>query len=196
MILLRFACVGMAFVVGSGVAHAQPTRPQPPPSNSPDAPAPEVQRLAALAGEWDLHLTQFRPAKGVYEPVPTGPCRVDVLLEGRFVRMTIELRTGPRPIRNDFFWSFDQFQHTYRLAVLDDYFGLLDSHEGAGDGTSITVNNLKAHTVFPTPRGDLLAEFQLRITGPDGFSLAQRATADEGKTWAPVYRATATRVRR
>ena len=86
------------------------------------------------------------------------------------------------------FITYDQYRKLYRLAAIDDTFGLMDIYEGdfMNDNT-LQVTNLRADTNFPTNDGGEMY-FRLTFTELDENTrefLVERSS-DNGANWQPM----------
>ncbi|MBI1392701.1 MAG: DUF1579 domain-containing protein [Alphaproteobacteria bacterium] len=89
-------------------------------------------------------------------------------------------------LKTDF--SFDQYKNVYRLAVLDDTFGLMDIYEGNIEEGVLIVTNLRADTSFPLGDGRKM-NFRLRIpVAGNRREMFVDQSVDGGETWAKFYR--------
>lgn len=76
-------------------------------------PGPEHERLAALAGEWEVQLRQF----GAEQPLATGAAEGTSILEGRFVDIDGELEAGHGAFR--FTLGFDRRHGEFTITLAD-----------------------------------------------------------------------------
>lgn len=76
-------------------------------------PGPEHERLAVLAGEWEVQLRQF----GAEQPLATGTAEGASILEGRFVDIAGELEAGNGAFR--FTLGFDRRHGEFTITLAD-----------------------------------------------------------------------------
>lgn len=152
--------------------------------------------LNRLTGTW-IAEGRIRWGPGqTWVQLAAEPVRIDTLLRGRFLRMVVRAAQGSASLETHFIWSYDAIQSRYRLAVLDDQVGLLDSFAGSAT-LPVTVDNLTANTYYPAPTANGLEKTLARVTLdiPDStrFLMTQQNTADSGKTWTPFFEVVARR---
>jgi hypothetical protein len=147
---------------------------------NPDAPPPELKRLAMLANDFTAVLEQ-RDRKTEEWSSRVVEVSGREILAGRFIenRTRIQFTGEPRPSEVHIIWSYNVFNKRYRMAVLDDLVGMLDVFEQFSD-EPLSVTNAFGNrvTVRPLDGGKVRLE-------------ADR-TSDGGKTWTEVMRLTLT----
>lgn len=171
-----------------------PTPVAPPTVDPYPTPAPELAPFARLAGSWELELDQLRHRSNEWRRLAVEVSAVGAELRDRFVRQSFVVTYPgiPRPVRTDFVYSWDRFQHLYRVAACDDWAGLLDVFEGKLDGDLFVIDNTRSKTYFGAER--LATRLTLRFAGEDRLELDVEASSDDGGSWAPLYRGTLRRL--
>lgn len=186
--LLLCTVLGVFLTASPGACQGSPS------TSLPAGPAPELDPIARLVGAWELHVEQFRPGSEDWIVVPSDTSLVWLEMDGRYVRQRLVLRPpGQRPLTTDFLFSFDPWERRYRVAVLDDLFGLLDVFEGTWEGGTLRVDNVESRTFF-SDQG-IASRFDLDLE-EDRIHVRQWISYDEGATWTELYRGSATRIPR
>ncbi|RMB08536.1 uncharacterized protein DUF1579 [Eilatimonas milleporae] len=149
-------------------------------------PREKMAAFAAMAGTWTTR-SRFTPDKGLtWQEGP--PETVDVSLRQRGLALYERPRTPDGPgfhVESHLTW--DQYRNVYRLAAIDDNWGLMDIYEGMLDGNRLILTNLKSGTGFPTEDGGML-NFRLTYTvDRDMRTMTVEASSDAGANWFDYY---------
>ena len=144
-------------------------------------------RLAPLVGVSQVSGVRHSP-DGTMQLSPSQ-AEGEMILGGHALRETSHIEQQPGDVislQTEF--SFDQFRDRYRIAVLDNDFGLMDIYEGRFVSDALLVaTNLRSDTHFPLEDGRAM-HFQLRwdFSEPtvhfDVF-----LTVDGGANWLPFF---------
>ena len=163
-------------------------------AQSEEPPAPSVEpramlgKLEPLVGRWTLSLEYSANGGDNWTKYPNSIVEVGHRLKGLALAETT-VSAEPGALELETYFSYDQYRDVYRLAVLDDTFGVMDIYEGRLDDNALIVTNLKAGTFFPTQDGRELA-FRLTIAiDPVSRDMIIDASLDGGETWFPYFRA-------
>ena len=164
-------------------------------SNAEEQAVPEVsakplqamQRLAPLAGEWDMTVF-YTPDDG--ETWDASPAQVVNLEYGHKGFMLEEM---PATLDGTGFhmrsWlSYDQYREVYRKAALDDVWGIFDLYEGTIEDNRLILTNLASGTFFPVEGGNWRGfKLTLELQADQRWMWIDK-TDDEGTTWQPAFK--------
>lgn len=146
-----------------------------------------MARLAPLVGVSQVTGVRHSPT-GTTQLSPSQ-AEGQMILGGHALRETSQIEQQPGDIitlQSEF--SFDQFRDRYRIAVLDDDFGLMDIYEGRFvSDTLLVATNLRSDTHFPLEDGRAM-HFQLRwdFSEPT-VHFDVLLTVDGGANWLPFF---------
>ena len=164
-------------------------------SNAQDETVPDVsqvplqamQRLAPLAGAWDM--TVFTtPDDGT--TWNSNPAQV---VDLRFAHKGFMLEEIPASLEAPGFHmrtylAYDQYRNVYRKAALDDVWGILDLYEGTLEDDKLVLTNLASGTFFPLPDGKWRG-FRLTLELKEELRwMWVDKTDDEGASWQPAFK--------
>ncbi|QLC22963.1 hypothetical protein HFP51_12670 [Parasphingopyxis sp. CP4] len=166
--------LSLAFV--GGTAHAQ----------SEEAQA-AIERLAPLVGT--SRVTGVRHGPNGATDLAASEAEGRIILGGHILREDTQIEQQPGDlITLQTQFSFDQFRNLYRIAVVDDDFGLMDIYEGRFiSDTLLVATNLRSDTHFPLEDGRAM-HFQLRWDFSElvvHFDVL--LTVDGGANWRPFF---------
>ncbi len=146
-----------------------------------------MQKLAPMVGTWSLTM-EYSPDDGAtWQTAPRS--------EVEFSYQMKNLVIGERPLNESSttfqtasFYSYDQYRNTYRIAVLDDTWGIMDIYEGNIENGVLVATNLKAGTLFPVSES-LSRAFRLNIAISDSTERRMKIekSDDGGKSWQPNF---------
>ena len=170
---------------------ASPTQAQSQPAK---APAAAMEKLNALKGNWHAK-TEIMNQDGTWSPHTDVKVKIASHMNGLlFVEEEIEriaMAPGAAGLKIDY--TFDQYRNVYRLAVVDDTWGIMDIYEGKLDDGIIEMSNIRAGTSFPIQNGELFFRLQIPVTG-DTRVMDIDLSSDKGKTWQPFFKTTYKRI--
>lgn len=151
---------------------------------------PAAPQLNAFAGELEGTLEQ-QVKKGEWSSSSVSLSGRPIVA-GRYVELrgTFRFAGFARPIEIVFLWSYDPFQNEYRLAVLDDYSGLLDVFEQESS-SPLTLSNVRPGTFFQDAKGRRsYNQVTVHFAGDGALRMQWAGSTDEGKTWREYARVT------
>jgi len=150
-------------------------------------PNPAMQRLAPLAGEFRVEGIRHTPDG----PVALEPTEASIVftLNGLALREESQSDMGRDVPVNLLTWfTWDPYREVYRIAVMDDSFGVMDIYEGRFVSEHrLVATNLRSNTYFPLEDGARM-HFQLRwdlAAMPKTFDVLY--TTDGGASWQPYF---------
>ena len=114
------------------------------------------------------------------------------IVSGRYVELrgTFDFAGFEKPMEIVMLWSYDPFQKEYRLAVLDDFAGLLDVFEQES-ANPLKLSNVRHGTFFQDAKGRRSYNSVTVHFLDDGALRMQWAgSLDDGKTWQEFARLT------
>ncbi len=151
------------------------------------APLQAMQRLAMLAGEWDM--TVFTTADDG-QTWDSNPAQIVVL---KFAHKGFMLEEVPTDLDGPGFHmhttlTYDQYRKVYRKAALDDVWGILDLYEGTLENDRLVLTNLASGTFFPLEDGRWRGfRLTLELKEDRRFMWVDK-TDDEGESWQPAFK--------
>jgi hypothetical protein len=114
------------------------------------------------------------------------------IVSGRYVefRGTFDFAGFEKPMELVMLWSWDPFQKEYRLAVLDDYAGLLDVFEQKS-ASPLQMSNVSHGTFFQDGRGrNSWSTLTVHFLEDGALRMHLAASTDGGTTWLEISRFT------
>lgn len=151
------------------------------------APLDAMQRLATLAGEWDM--TVFATADGgkTWDGSPAQVVALEYQHKGFMLEEIPQRLDGPG-FHMRTYLTYDQYREVYRKAALDDVWGILDLYEGTLEDGQLVLTNLGSGTFFPLEDGRWRG-FRLTLELKDDRRwMWVDKTDDEGATWQPAFK--------
>lgn len=143
-----------------------------------------MSRLSYMIGEWEVvsidqhEEVQYRASSTIR---PT--------LDGRALAEKTTATWDGKQWEVQIYRAYDRFQEQYRMAILDNYTGLLDIYEGRFDGALLHQSNLDSGTYVQTEEGQkLFFRGTTERISEDHFIIRGDYSADQGRTWAPAGR--------
>ncbi len=168
--------------------------PELPPGHFSMPPLPGMEKLAAMAGDWQVKV-EFKPhPRAPWQDGGATEAALTPRLDGVALDETITTALFGRTVRTVRTWSWDRFAGRYRIASLDDFTSHLNVFEGDwGEDGRLVAGNAATGTrtvVAGEPVGERLV---LHSLTPDGFTVEHESTPDGGETWNADVRLTYTR---
>lgn len=152
------------------------------------APLQAMQALASWEGKWMVQM-RYSPDNGAtWQDLPPAEHEFKFREKG-LILSEAPLEVNPTTFQSATYYSYDQYRQTYRVAVMDDTWGIIDIYEGNITDNKLVLTNLKSGTFFPIGNG-VWRGFKLMIdlTGDTQRSFIIHKTDDGGKTWQPNFK--------
>jgi len=143
--------------------------------------------LEGHEGEWIVSGRRATPSG--WEDSARLPAQIESLYGGRAYIETSIIDFGDEQSGLTTLISWDGFRDVYRIAALDEGFGLLDIYEGRLDSEGrLIATNLRSDTYFAFGESTRM-HFQLRWTfeSEDRFLFEVLMTSDGGANWSPYF---------
>lgn len=149
-------------------------------------PLEKMAKLESFLGHWAT--TNYEWQDGKWAQIATSDVHYFKKLKGKLIAEEISNVTPEDGFIVETFLSYDQYRNVYRLAAIDDTFGLMDIYEGDfTDSKTLLVTNLRAGTNFPTSDG---GEMYFRLTFSEIDETTREflveSSADNGASWQPM----------
>lgn len=149
-------------------------------------PLEKMAKLEHLLGHWKT--TNFAWEDNGWKQIATSNVHYFKKLKGKLIAEEISNVMPQDSFIVETFLSYDQYRNTYRLAAIDDIYGLMDIYEGDFiDDKTLQVTNLRAGTNFPTSDG---GEMYFRLTfneiNNNTRNFLVERSSDNGQTWQPM----------
>ena len=149
-------------------------------------PLEKMAKLESILGHWNT--VQFAYENDQWKQIATSNVTYEKKLKGKLIAEEIRDLVPNNIFIVETFISYDQYRNLYRLAAIDDTYGLMDIYEGDFiSPDKFQVTNLRAGTNFPTSDGGEMY-FRLTFTEIDKNTrefLVERSS-DNGETWTPM----------
>jgi len=149
-------------------------------------PLEKMAMLDSILGKW--HTVQYAYENNAWKKIATSQVTYSKKLKGKMIAEEIHDLEPDNVFIVETFISYDQYRNLYRIAAVDDTFGLMDIYEGDFiSPEKFQVTNLRAGTNFPTDDGGEMY-FRLTFTEIDNDTrefLVERST-DNGMSWSPM----------
>ncbi|MBT5187593.1 MAG: DUF1579 family protein [Kordiimonadaceae bacterium] len=165
------------------------------PNQNEIVPLEKMAKLEGLLGPWET--TNYAYSDGEWKQIATSKVTFLKKLKGKLITEEISNLTPATGFIVETFISYDQYRKTYRLAAVDDTFGLMDIYEGDWvDDALFQLTNLRAGTNFPTQDGGSMY-FRLSFTelSTDKREFLVERSNDNGMTWSPMNKNEMSRIK-
>lgn len=151
-------------------------------------PLQQMQKLAVLAGNWNMTVFITEDAGRTWVPTPQQSVEIEYVHKG-FMLEEIPQDLDSPGFHMHTFLTHDQYRNVFRKAALDDVWGIFDLYQGSITNNRLVLDNLAAKTFFPL--GDnVWRGFRLTIElKPDHRFMYIDKTDDDGNTWQPAFKA-------
>lgn len=150
-------------------------------------PLEKMAKFESLLGEWNT--TNYFYEENDWKEVATSHVKYFKKLKGKLVSEEISNVIPAGGFVVESFISYDQYRNVYRLAAIDDTFGLMDIYEGDFENDKIfRVTNLRAGTNFPTSDGgELYFRLTFKEIDANTREFLVEQSNDNGQIWRPMY---------
>ncbi|MEM9303000.1 MAG: hypothetical protein AAGE01_12860 [Pseudomonadota bacterium] len=152
-----------------------------------EVPHARMQALAPLAGDWTMAMAMTSDGGATWQAFPTATVRFGWRMK-ELMLMESPVNPPPGGFHVETVFSWDQYRDVYRVAAMDDTWGLMDIYEGRLEDGKLTVDNVRSGTTFPVGEG---VERHFRLAIPihgDERTMVIDASTDGGQTWGPAFR--------
>lgn len=149
-------------------------------------PFEKMEKLNFLLGTWDT--TNYAYEDNEWRKIAASSATFSTRLKGKLITEEISNLVPGGGFIVETFISYDQYRELYRLAAVDDTYGLMDIYEGdfvAGNVFQLT--NLRAGTSFPLGDGSSMY-FRLTFANINSNKLEflVENSLDGGEIWTPM----------
>lgn len=174
--------IGLMLAVASLTVNAQENIPDQ--SKTPHA---AMQRMAPMTGTWSMVL-EYSPDEG-----KTWQQSAPAEVEAAYQLKNLILSETPTSPAGSMFqtattYSYDQYRNTYRIAVMDDTWGIMDIYEGTIEDGALVATNLKSGTTFPMSESVSRAfRLKIKFLSPTQRTMEIDKSDDDGKSWQPNF---------
>lgn len=157
------------------------------------APHAAMQKLASWEGKWSSTM-RYSADDGATWQVLAPEEHVFAFREKGLVMTDIPAPKEDGSFQAATYFSYDQYRQEYRIAVMDDTWGVMDIYEGNIEDNKLVLTNLKSGTTFPIGDG-VWRGFKLMIDldGEGDRMFIIHKTDDGGKSWQPNFEVTYSR---
>lgn len=165
------------------VSHAQ--------GNASELPKAAMDVLANMKGEWSIQ-ARFSPDDGKTWQ-DSEPNRVSVMPRQKGLMISeIPLEPEKPGFHMESHITYDQYRKVYRMAAIDDYWGIMDVYEGNMIDGQLVLTNLKSGTFFPVAAETWRAfRITLELAAGKRMMIVDKSD-DGGKSWQPNFEITYT----
>lgn len=180
--------IGILLTAMSFSTHAQENVPEPS-----KAPFAAMQKLAPMAGTWSM-IMEYSPDDGAnWQKAPASEVTYSYQMKN-LILGEVPSDDAASTFQTASFYSYDQYRKTYRIAVLDDTWGIMDIYEGNIEDGFLVATNLKAGTTFPIDE-KISRAFRLKIefSNQSERKMIIDKSDDGGKSWQPNFKLTYTK---
>ena len=150
-------------------------------------PLQAMQRLAPLAGEWDMTMFVTPDDGETWNATPPQAVSVDFGHKGFMLGEQPAMLDGPGFHMHSWL-SYDQYREVCRKADLDDVWGIFDLYEGTIDDDRLILTNLASPTFVPLEDGRWRGfRLILELKAGNRWMWIDK-TDDGGETWQPAFK--------
>ncbi|MCC3859741.1 DUF1579 family protein [Pseudemcibacter aquimaris] len=149
-------------------------------------PLEKMAMLSSILGEWDT--VQYLWQDDEWKQIATSDVTYHSKLKGKLITEEISNLVPDNIFIVETFITYDQYRNLYRLAAVDDTYGLMDIYEGDFiSENELQLTNLRAGTNFPS-QNDGEMYFRLTFTEIDKNTreFLVEKSSDEGANWEPM----------
>lgn len=151
------------------------------------APLAAMQALASFVGTWSVQMSYSPDDGATWQQLPPAIHEISFREKG-LILSERPTEVNPNAFQSAAYFSYDQYRETYRLAVMDDTWGIMDIYEGNIDGGKLVSTNLKSGTFFPVGDGKWRGfKLSLDLTGDSERVMVVEKTDDNGTSWQPNF---------
>jgi hypothetical protein len=154
-------------------------------------PHPGMAELLPLVGTWDVKVEQSqRPGADWQES--SRESVIESQLNGGLLQERYESEDGDDVVRTV---TYDRFENTYRITMIDGRETQLDVCEGVKEDGRIVVNNLETGVKQYAFGGQMQFNHQVSLfdVAEDGFKVEHARSMDGGENWFTFMKLTYTR---
>jgi hypothetical protein len=180
---MRFLIVAAFLALAGGAAQGQANeRPQ-----VSVKPYTMMQKLAPLAGRWSMTTEITNDGGNTWSKTPASEVTLSFRHKGMLLA-EIPAEISAPGFHMETYLSYDQYRNVYRKAAIDDVWGVMDMYEGAINGDTLILTNLKAGTSFPVGE-EKWRHFRLHVElKTPARTMNIEKSDDGGKSWQPAFR--------
>lgn len=144
--------------------------------------APEMDRLAPIAGTWQVAVESYRPRLERWDAAGNMTAHFARTFDGHFIETSLVVGAGTQGYLANMIFSWDRLRGEYRAIIRDNIIGLIDVFEGGFDGEVLMLDNRATGTAGPSMNGRVEPNrLRLHIDGSDRFVL--HIDAWRGEQW-------------
>lgn len=149
-------------------------------------PLAKIEKLETLLGTWQTENYAYQDNN--WKQVATSVTTFTLKLKGKLITEEITNLVPNNSFIVETLISYDQYRNTYRLAAIDDTYGLMDIYEGDfTENGIIQFTNFRAGTNFPTADGgDMYFRLTFSEIDRNAREFLVENTVDNGATWTPM----------
>lgn len=153
-------------------------------------PLAAMQRLAPMAGAWHMNMEMSADNGATWQKASESVMDFAFRLNGLFLA-EVPTDTSSPGFHLETYFSYDQYRDVYRVAAMDDTWGIMDIYEGTIKDGQLVVTNLRSKTCFPISE-NVCRGFRLsiQIDGETTRQMTIDKTDDGGTSWQPSFRVT------
>lgn len=148
-----------------------------------------IDKLDYMLGKFDMTVSFY--ADGKWQPAePAIETTVHHVLNKAFIRMELPvLFPGTEtPFQFEITFTYDRFNHEFRIVALDDLNGYLDMYSGQIVNDQLTATNFKTTTGFPDGNGGTVyGRLDLNAT-KNGFAIDAFTSTGEESPFTPYMK--------
>ena len=145
-----------------------------------------LDQVSGVAGDWQLSRFTWDEQRNDWSAAPAeadaGSVSFHLMGHGKAFRVTIR----SRQYQLEGYLSFDVWTERHVLAVIDDRIGQLDVAQGVFVGTQLTLDNLKADTIYKRYSKPINTRTIMQFDGGKLKAFQVFSSQDHGRTWTPT----------
>ncbi|HET6279049.1 MAG TPA: DUF1579 family protein [Candidatus Polarisedimenticolia bacterium] len=154
-------------------------------------PPPGMSELLPLVGSWDVKVEQTEQPGGEWAE-SSRKATIEAELNGGLLQERYATEDGDEAVRN---FTYDRFENTYRITMINGRSTQLDVCEGAKKDGRIVVTNLETGVKQYAFGGEMQFHHQVSVFDitADGFKVEHARSRDGGENWFTFMKLTYTR---
>jgi hypothetical protein len=145
-----------------------------------------IAKLDNILGYWQTNHYEYA-SDNTWTLIATSTTEFTKVLKGKLIVEKVKNMHPANGFIVETYISYDQYRNLYRLAAIDDIYGLMDIYEGKLENKTLQVTNLRAGTYFPSgENGKMHFRLSFTETTKNNREFLVERSDNEGTSWIPM----------